>query len=291
MSTLYFPVTITSARRSIKLSDSAHLIRVDNPRIKNVIGIRHVALTESGHIREIGHNDNAPWYTWVKYLRGHNPTHNIGVSQTNFVLSVASKREAILVGFAMKLLSGTRSGPYFGFSDMKKSPFTVELLALCPYWGGNFLTLERKEISMLRRLLKALKSFTADEKLDTIIEKYRYAESATVPSVTLRFLELAVILEMLFLPKEASELSYRFQLRIAKWFGRHYREDVRAVATQAKRIYDIRSAIVHKGTPKAKISDEDLGSIRRLARMSLHKFVLERSLFEDNYLEELCLLG
>jgi len=142
---------------------------------------------------------------------------------------------------------------------------------------------------MLRMLLSALNSLAADRKLDTVIEKYRYAESASGPSRALRFLELAVILEMLFLPRQSTELSYRFQLRVAKWFHRHYREDTRQVATQAKRIYTIRSDIAHKGT--ATISEDDMKSISRLTRMALHKFVLERRLFEDEYLSELCLVG
>lgn len=273
--------------KSIRLSDSAHLIRVDNPRVRDLIGIRHIVLSDSGHINEIGYRDNAPWYIWSTYLRGHDPTHNIRVQQTNFVLSVAARQEAVLVAFAMKLLAGTLSGPYVGFSDINKSPFSIQFLNHSPYWGGSFLVLGRKEVSMLRTLLAALNNAAIRGKLETIIEMYRYAESATVPSVSLRFLELAVILEMLFLPTQDRELSYRFQLRIAKWFRRHYRKDVMTVAAQAKRIYKLRSDIAHAGI--AKVNDEDMNSVRGLARMALRKFVLDRSIFTDTYLDELCL--
>jgi hypothetical protein len=102
-------------------------------------------------------------------------------------------------------------------------------------------------------------------------------------------MELAVILEMLFLPTADRELSYRFQLRIAKWFNRHYRTDISSVAGTAKRIYKLRSDIAHSGA--AKIGADDLADIRNLTRMALRKFVLDASSFTDRYLDELCLLG
>jgi len=195
----------------------------------------------------------------------------------------------VFVAFAMKLIAGTQSGPYIGFSDIKSLPFSIEFLNFSPYWGGTFLALGRNEISLLRKLLVAMKAGPSGGRIATIIEKYRYAESASVPSQSLRYMELAVILEMLFLPTADRELSYRFQLRIAKWFKRHYRDDIASVAGKAKRIYKLRSDIAHTGA--AKISDEDLADIRHLVRMSLRKFVLDASSFTDKYLDELCLVG
>lgn len=289
MTTLYFPITITSSRKSIKLSGSAYLMRIDDTRCRKVLGIQEVVLTETGSVSEVSHEDNAPWHTWMMYLRRNNPTHDLAVFQTNFLLSVSSRRQAILIGFAMKLLDGTRSGPFIGFSDMRTSQFTIQFLNLCPYWGGDFLSLGRAEIKILRTLVEQLERSHGDKRLDTVIEKFCYAESAGVPSTALRFLELSVVLEMLFLPKATSELSYRFQLRVAKWFSRHYHEDVRVVTDHAKRIYALRSKIAHTGT--AEVTDEDMNTIRRIARMALRKFVLKSSLFDDKYLDELCLAG
>jgi hypothetical protein len=150
--------------------------------------------------------------------------------------------------------------------------------------------LGRAEIKILRTLVEQLERSHGDKRLDMVIEKFCYAESAGVPSTALRFLELSVVLEMLFLPKKAtSEISYRFQLRVAKWFSRHYREDVRVVADHAKRIYTLRSNIAHTGI--AEVTNEDMNTIRWIARMALRKSVLKSSLFDDKYLDELCLAG
>jgi hypothetical protein len=209
--------------------------------------------------------------------------------QNNFVLSTSTRREAEIVAFAMKLLGGTLSGPYVGFSDFAHFPSSVQFLIFNPYWGGRALVLGRQEILRLRKLLTALHGAPYNGKLETIIEKYRYAESADVPSINLRILELAVILEMLFLPTADRELAYRFQLRIAKWFKRHCGEDVVSTASKAKRIYKLRSDIAHSGTAKA--GDADLEDVRLLARAALQKFVVDSSKFTDKYLDDLCLLS
>lgn len=290
MKTLYFPLTVGAKRKSIKLSDSASLIRIDVPHIKELIGVRHVELDASGYIAEISHRDEAPWYIWTRYLgRGHPILDNILLDLTNFVLAVENRREALLVAFAMKLIAGTRSGPYIGFSDPRCSPFSVVYLPFSPHRSDCFLALDSKKISLLRKLLAALNEAPGGGKLDTLIEKYCYAESAGVPSTSLRFLELAVILEMIFLPKANAELSYRFQLRVAKWFRRHQGEDVLAFVAKAKRIYTLRSHVAHSGT--AKISGNDMDDIRHITRTALRAFVLDASMFEDRRLEELCLLG
>lgn len=289
MNTLYFPLVVASGRKSIKLSSSARLIRFDNRTVANLVGVRHIVLSDTGLIREIGFRDDAQWYAWAQHMYPPMRFAPFNVYKLNFVLSVATREEAVNVAFAMKLLAGTLSGPYIGFSDFRQLPSTVQFLNISPYWGGSFISLGTRDISLLRTLLAALNAHPKGGKMETIIEKYRYAESADVPSQSLRFLELAVILEMLFLPTADRELAYRFQLRVAKWFNRHYGDDIEDIATTAKRIYKLRSDIAHSGT--GKISDKDLIDARHITRMALRSFVLDASIFTDKYLDELCLRG
>lgn len=290
MTTIYFPITIKSSKKSIKLGKSISLTRIDNARCKKILGISSVTLSEDGVVTQWCYEANAPWRTWLTYLRqGHKPHHNFLLQQTNFLLTVSNREQAIIVGFAMKLIDGTKSGPFMGFSDMNTSAFSAYFLNWCPYWGGERLSLERAEIKVLKELIEKLEQSHQDKRLGTMIEKFGYAESEGLPSKSLRFLELSVILEMLFLPKKDSELSYRFRLRVAKWFNRHYGEDVKVMFDQAKRIYDLRSTIAHAGT--AEVTDQDMNAIRDIARRALRKYVCDSSLFQDQYLDELCLRG
>lgn len=286
MATHYFPLTIASTKKSIKLTDSIFLLRFDHPRVRNLIGIQDITLEDTGHISAISYKTSSVWPRWWIHLRSHNPSHNIRNQFCNFVLATSTREEAILVAFALKLLDGTLSGPFIGFSDDGDS---VQFLKHRPWWGKGFLKLENPEIRSLRKLLTALSVFTDKAKLETIIEIYRYAESADVPTASLRFLQLAMILEMLFLPGKASELNYRFQLRLAKWFHRFCKENPKTIATAAAKIYDIRSKIAHGGV--AKVSDEDMNFIREITRRALRYFVIDPSKFSDSFFTSLCLEG
>lgn len=288
MTTLYFPITIKSSRKFIKLGESISLARIDNARYKRIVGINKIVLS-GGTVVEVGYEEKAPWFIWATYLRQNHPTHDLLLFQTNFLLAVSSREQAIIVGFAMKLISGTKSGPFIGFSDKKTSGFSTHHLNCFPYWGGDLLNLERAEIKLLKVLVGKLEQSHQDKRLGVMIEKFRYAESYGLPSKSLRFLELSVILEMLFLPKKDPELSYRFRLRVAKWFSRHYGEDTRVMFDQAKKIYNIRSTIAHAGT--AEVTDQDMNVIRDIARRALRKYICDRSLFQEQYLDELCLIG
>lgn len=286
MANHYFPMTIESTKKSIKLADSVYLLRIDSPRVRRLIGIQDVTLSSNGLLSAISYKTNTVWPTWWSHLRSSNPSHNLRIHLTNFVLATSTQDEAILVAFAMKLVAGSLSGPFVGFSEDGNS---VQSLHFRPWWGKHFLRLEKSEIHLLRKLLAALRVFPDKAKLTTIIELYRYAESADVPSSSQRFLQLAIILEMLFLPKKASELRYRFQLRVAKWFHWFYKDDPKAIAVQAATIYDIRSTIAHEGV--ARISDENMNSVRDFTRRALRQFVIDPSKFSDLFLNDLCLLG
>lgn len=286
MTVHYFPLAIESTKKQIKLTDSIHLLRFDLPHVRRLIGIQDVALSSNGSLSAISYGANTTWPMWSTYLRDNNPSHKIWVQLSNFVLATATQDQAILVAFAMKLLASSLSGPFVGFSADGKS---VQFLRFRPWWGKHFLKLEHAEICLLRKLLAALLHFPDKRKLTTIVELFRYAESADVPSPSQRFLQLAIILELLFLPKKTSELSYRFQLRVAKWFHRFYKDDLREVADQAANIYRIRSTIAHEGV--GRVSDHDMSCVRDLTRRALQQFVVDPMIFSDSSLNDLCLLG
>ncbi|MCG8428813.1 MAG: HEPN domain-containing protein [Chromatiales bacterium] len=289
MSTLYFPLIITCNRKTIKITDSISLSRIDIKKNRELIGVEEIIVNESGHVISwSGYSDSSPWYFWALHLRD-NIGANLHLRQMNFILEVQKREEALLVGIAMKLLCGTKSGPYIGFSDIRLSSFSVHSLIHRPYWGEGYLYLGKKEIKQLKSLVRQLEGLQADKKLNTIIKKFWYSESYSGQATSIRFLEMSVILEMLFLPKAVSELSYRFQLRMAKWFNRHYRKNLKEVADDAKKIYRTRSKIAHSGT--AKISRDELNNVRDYVRFAVRKYLTDPSIFKDDYLEELCLMG
>ena len=101
-----------------------------------------------------------------------------------------------------------------------------------------------------------------------------------------RFIEIAIILEMLLLPESSTELSYRFRLRLAKLASKLFALNVNDVYRDAKKIYKTRSKLVHSG------SDSDIEDVSQMAfpltRELLLAYLRNKDTFTDASLEALC---
>jgi hypothetical protein len=102
-----------------------------------------------------------------------------------------------------------------------------------------------------------------------------------------RFIEVAVILEMLLLPSRSAELSYRFSLRLAKLMSKHFGESIAEVFERGRSIYKTRSNLVHEG------SDRELEAVAPIAynyaRTLLAAYHDDKTLFLEANLDALCL--
>lgn len=274
---------VGSRKRSLSLADSIRLIRLDCPTAKRLLGISRLSLSDDGFLKSKAYRDDASWWSYRANFRSNDPNQNFIINSANFLLAVDNRKQAESVAFAMKLIAPTRSGPYFGFSADADQ---FHLLSNCPYSGKGILNIDPSAHRKLKEILRLLHA--KDKKLETIVEKFGFAVSNGRPT-RLRFFELATILEMLFLPTQSSELSYRFRLRIAKWFKRHCGADPLDYAAKAKRIYDLRCEIAHQGT--AAISEEALDDVSQITRRAIMHYLRDRAVFDDGYLDRLCLLN
>ena len=157
-------------------------MRFDHPQIRNLIGIQDLTLSNTGLLSEISYTTSSVWLAWWLPLQDENPSHNVRNKLCNFVLATSTQDEAIMVAFALKLMGSTLSGPFVGFSVDGNS---TQFLRFRPWWGKGFLKLEGPEVKSLRKLLITTSAFRSKSKLEVIMEIYRYAESADVPSSSL----------------------------------------------------------------------------------------------------------
>ena len=289
MSAIYFPIRIESTSQTIRLNDSAKLIRIDKPRLRDSLGLTDVKFDDGGNLQHLRVRAGSVWGLWMAHFRDIDPNISLTARACSHVLITDTVESARLVGLYLKLLRGTSSGPYVGFSEPKAgdSPDTFHI-AYCPYWGGEAMPLGRGELRSMRQLLGTTSNFSVHEKLGVMLSKFCYAESREPPSLAMRYFEFSVILEMLFLPKHEAELAYRFQLRFAKWFERHDHADVSAAASQAKKIYGFRSKIAHAGTAK-ELTLDDLNIVRGACRTAVRSFLMQPKFFQNDYLDQLCL--
>lgn len=110
-----------------------------------------------------------------------------------------------------------------------------------------------------------------------------------------KFLDLMTILEMLYLPENNSELSFRLSIRLANMFGKFYKEDKKTTFDKIKYFYDIRSSIVHTGEAKYKkniicLSSEKtiLIDLLDVTRKSILLYVEDPNRFKEDELNNIC---
>lgn len=90
------------------------------------------------------------------------------------------------------------------------------------------------------------------------------------------FLLFAIALESLFLADgDPRELGYRLALRLACFMEESRAERARLVR-EVRRLYEIRSTIVHSGSYDA--SDEEFHSMRHLAKRAILRALVTRAL-------------
>lgn len=202
---------------------------------------------------------------------------------SNYMLVAPSPERAKEFNFALKLVGASASSLHIGFKTT--TPARYFLGTPC-YFGRLALPVGEREVTELVTLVRLIEHARTDKKFQTMCEVYMHALTRDRRKES-RFIELAIILEMLLLPSSSAELSYRFSLRLAKFMGKLSREPISNVFKFARRIYTTRSRLVHAGT------DNDLDDIAPVAydyvRILLAAYLGDRQQFQEEHLDELCL--
>jgi len=202
---------------------------------------------------------------------------------SNFILTAPSLERAKEFNFALKLAGNSSSALYIGFKTT--TPAQYFLNPPC-FFGKCTLVFNEEHVNALATLIGRIERARGDKKLQTMHEIYIHALGMERRKES-RFIEIAIILEMLLLPSQSAELSYRFSLRLAKLMNKLTGESANDVFKLAKRIYTTRSHLVHAGY------DEKLDEVWPVAhnyvRILLAEYLNDKTIFEESRLDELCL--
>lgn len=201
---------------------------------------------------------------------------------SNYVLVAPSSERAREFNFALKLAGNSCSALYIGYGPNG----TFHFLQPPCYFGQSALLVSQDEARSLAKLVEKIAQARGDKKLNIMRDIYVNASAIALRKES-RFLEIAVILEMLLLPSSSQELSYRFSLRLAKVMEELYGSLPAEVFERGRRIYKTRSRLVHSG------KDRDLDTIAPIAygyaRTLLAAYVADSTLFDDAKLDAICL--
>jgi hypothetical protein len=291
---IYFPIFIISRVKEICINERISLKRIDKEDCQKALGIKNIVYSFNldGTIKSIKNLKNPQQMFRFNMPGSDDPKIQLELFSLNFALVVESIRDAERFQQAMKLLNPkTRSGISVGFGS---TGFIHGIFYVhpTPYRGEEIFTIDSKSVRALKELIAKLCSLEADKTLSIILQKYLYALSSEGFSESHRYLDLAIIMEMLLLPQNSQEVAYKFRLRFAnllkKRVGSHSKADIRGLYATGKRIYNIRSRIAHQGFDKR--AKDNLEALSTFVQQSILLYLDNNALFCDKALDEMCLL-
>lgn len=273
-----FPFRLNSNIDEIDLTEDVCVVRMDDEAKARLLQIENAKYDENGRLISF------------KQLTGCLFPKNIASSATilsefcssNYVLRTTSTEKASEFNLALKLFDNSCSSLYIGFTSNGSMHFQTPPC----YFGQSALVVTQKNYTDLAKIMREAAAGRADEKLQTMVDIYTHAMSLGLRKES-RFVEIAVVMEMLLLPSHSAELAYRFSLRLAKIMGKLLRQPPADGFEHGKSIYKTRSHLVHNGKDKKL---EVIAPIAyNYARILLTAYLDDRTLFEEERLDALCL--
>jgi hypothetical protein len=292
---IYFPLRLKSSLCNIRIGKTVFIKRIDDISCQRALGIRNIVydFDVDGNIKKIsrGEGSSMGFELHMPPLEEHTRVSPrlLNTVLLNFVLVVNTLEEANNFQHALKLTNyRTRSGISVGFS-YAPGGYSLSFIHPEPYFGKEIFELNRSNVKSLAEIMTQLLMMQSDTKLQLILQKYQYALSSEGLSNPQRFLEFAIILEMLLLPEQNAELRYRFSLRFAKLFTKYdgQNENINDLYEHGKTLYDIRSKIVHKGADDRIKMTMDM--ITKFTKRAILLYLRDRSIFSEKTLDILCL--
>ncbi|MFA4919474.1 MAG: hypothetical protein WC581_09500 [Thermodesulfovibrionales bacterium] len=289
---IYFPISLQSALKEAQINEHIFIKRIDDEDCQYVLGIKNVQFEfdNNGCMTKTSYYpDHEMWFKL--FMPDFHDPNLRNLMRLNFVLIADSREDAIAFQQALKLLNHEIfTGVNLGFSR-KSDGHTKYYIHPKLYSGRIHFKLTDTSLERLRHLIQAITNLRQDDKLSIILGKYLYALSSDGLSTAHRFLDLAIIMEMLLLPKSTQELSYKFRLRFANLFKKaatiYSNNDIHDLYSIGKTIYTTRSKIVHNGTADG--LRDNLEQLKNFTQQAILLYINDRNFFHEDNLDKLCL--
>jgi len=160
---------------------------------------------------------------------------------------------------------------------------TIVASALCLPGRYATFTLKDDEVPELQKFIDTIRLRLPFEKEFLQLANEAYQISTNISKMDLAFLLSMIGLEALFNPG-GQELRYRISRSVAVLLGKDANE-AEVIQNEMKRLYDVRSEIVHTGKG-ASVTEDDLSKLRRHLRESI-KEIYKTDLGKDDLLKVL----
>lgn len=290
---IYYPILFKKCTvNKFTFSDNVTFQKMTLEKRISLLGIKSAELDlKNGGIRKITYPKNkkgvmsAEMFFNGSFLGGYST--DLLASNYLIVFTEESYEDFLAINTAIKLWKPTSSGICYSIQPDKNT------FGFSPpsHFGGLFgyAEMRTKDFRQVKRLFDKYKKISNDEHLKLMVNAFFHALSGEKMDVKIRFTQLTTILEMLYVPKGQQELNYRLAVRAAKVMSKNKNNDAVFFFKEIKKIYDIRSQIVHQGDYKKEDLQKYLGLLAEVVRNSLLVYLENPTVFEDDMLNAIVL--
>lgn len=208
----------------------------------------------------------------------------------NYVLEINSKDspEAIIkdINLSLIVFHPCSTGLACSFQE-KETDVSFHGLLSGPFL--SYLEIKnKKDLIRIREIYEKILENKKNDIFQVISGLYERAISGIDVDIKMRFISLVVSLESLCLPGFNDELKFRLSLRIAKILSKYFKLEVEEQFKTVKKIYDIRSKIIHCGKSK-ELNWEMFAKTLLIANRLVNSYLDNKSIFEEKNLDKICL--
>lgn len=175
-----------------------------------------------------------------------NKIDEIKLFGANFLLKTATIEEATDLIFAFKLLSNNNVAIKIGFED----DFAKYHINNPTSFGQKLLFIDKIVEKSIGNLTENIAAQKINAKIALIKEVYLFSFTENIRAAT-RFLEVAILIEMILIPEKGADVSLRFCLRFTKILNGYDNKSAEELFNISKKIYSTRSDLAHSGTSKS----------------------------------------
>lgn len=282
----YFPILLKSTRDKISLNDKVQFREIEQIERQNYFNISNVEIDENGRVIGASYHHAKAMNCWYDHAFDFINMSSIdSLKASNFFLIVPDKETAKNVIFAIKLIENTATNITIGHI-WDKDNFGIKLLFYPYNHGKGIFNIDNHEVELMQ-LFSKIEKFNSKKKLSLLRDKFLNSLSMEKEH---RFLELAIILEILFTEQAFKEVSYKFRFRFANLLTKKLNitnSDRKDIFEFGKEKYEIRSKIVHSGHDKR--VNNVIEKLEEYTRKVLIYFINEPKVFNSQELDSLCL--
>lgn len=292
---IYYPILFEKCSvRKFTFSDNVSIQKMTMAKRIDLMGIKKVERdSKNGGIKQITYPKkkkkcamSVDHFFEGSFLGGYST--DLLASNYLIIFDNESHEDFLAINVAFKLWTLTSSGISYSIMPDKNS------FGFSPpsHFGGifDYANINLKDLKQVKNIFEKYKKLKDDEHLKLMIENFFYALSGEKKiNYKIRFMQLTTILEMLYVPNGQQELSFRLAIRAAKIIGKNKSYDAIDSFKELKKIYEIRSKIVHQGEYKKEDLQKYFGILANFVRISLFVYLDNPKVFEDEMLNAIVL--